>query len=288
MSAPNFNDVEYHVAYPNGLIRYKVNQKSIVFRNAPVLMNCLNEDLQITFTSTKNEKSYVFPTQIIAKNSEGIAKTLSSKIIIMLEHHTLQLADVESKKPYCIIVPKVYPQGDLEYHHLLEETIQEHNALWALMQKLMTEMIPANDEKQYYKKMTYRSIQDFKIKFNFQLQKGTEKTQVSEFNNLLAVTSNNSHARKRLALQIMGGWILPPEIDTQDADDLRWNTVGVSFQVYPWACTPMGKPRPPRPSRSIKRKAEEDAQEEKTPEVETSTPATTPTPEVVGEETPKS
>ena len=280
MSTPNFNDIEYHVAYPNGLIRYKVNQKSVVFRNAPVLMNCLNEDLQVTFTSTKNEKSYVYPTQMIAKNAEGIAKTLSSKIIIMLEHHTLQLADIESKKPYCILVPKVYPQGDLEYHHLLEETIQEHNALYKLMQKLMDEMIPANAEGQYYKKMPYRTIQDFKIKLNFQLQKGTEKTQVSEFNNLLAVTGNNTHARKRLALQIMGGWILPPEIDTQDPDDLRWNTVGVSFQVYPWACTPMGKPRPPRAPRH-KRKAEGEA------EVEEETPIPESDKETPKEETPK-
>ena len=101
MSTPNFEDVEYHVAYPNGLIRYKVNSKSILFRNAPVLVNCLEDDLQVSFTSLKNEKSFVYPTQLIAKNSAGMARTLSSKIIIMLEHHTLELADVESKKPYC-------------------------------------------------------------------------------------------------------------------------------------------------------------------------------------------
>ena len=281
MSAPILEDVEYHVAYPNGLIRYKVNSKSIVFRNAPVLMSCLEDDLQVSFTTLKNEKSYVYPTQIITKNSAGMATTLSTKIIIMLEHHTLELADVESKKPYCTLVPKVYPPGDLEYHHLLEETIQEHNALFRLMQKLMEEMIPKNAEGQYYKKMPFKTIQDFKIKLNFQIPKGTDKTQQSEFNNLLAVTASNTHARKRLALQVMGGWILPPEISTQDVDDLRWNTVGVSFQVYPWACTPMGKPRPARPSRSLKRKAEGELEEKK----EEGVPATpAPTPEVTKEE----
>lgn len=262
MSAPVFDDIEYNVAAPNGLIRYRVNQKSIVFRNPSVFMKCLEEDLRVTFNTTKSDKSYVYPPQMIVSNSVGMTKTLSSKIIIMLEHHTLQLADVESKKPYCILVPKEYPQGDLEYHHLVEETIQEHNALYKLMQKLMDAMIPLGPEKDEYKKMRFRTIQDFNIKFNFPLQKGTEKTQVSEFNNLLALTSNNTNPRKRLAIQIMGGWILSPEINTQDTDDLRWNTVGVSFQVYPWACMPMGKPRPARQLRSEKRKAEEEVPRE--------------------------
>ena len=42
-------------------------------------------------------------------------------------------------------------------------------------------------------------------------------------------------------------------MDTQDVDDIRWNTVGVTFQVYPWSCSPLGKPRP-YPLTSTKRK----------------------------------
>ena len=254
-----FNDIEYHPdhpAAPDGIYKYKLNQKSITFRNAKVFVDCLQKDLQVNFTSTKNSKSWVFPPQVVTHDAAGNIKIRNLRINFMLEHFTLQLSDTDaSAKPYVTLVAKQYPPGDIEYQHLMEETIQEGNAIWALMDALMSSMIPSTADSVHYKKMKFRNIMDFKIKLNFPLQKGSgEKTQVSEFNNLLAITSNNSNPRKHLALQIMGGWILPPAMDTQDVDDIHWSTVGVTFEVYPWSCSPLGKPRP-YPSTSTKRKA---------------------------------
>ena len=251
-----FNDVEYNPAAPDGIYKYKMNQKSITFRNAKVFVDCLQDDLQVNFASTKNSKSWVFPPQVITHDAAGNFKTANLRIMFLLEHFTLQLSDTDAAaKPYVTLVAKQYPPGDIEYQHLVEETIQEGNAIWALMDHLMTSMIPSTADGVHYKKMRFRNIMDFKIKLNFPLQKGVaDKTQVSEFNNLLAITSNNSNPRKHLALQIMGGWILPPAIDTQDVDDIRWNTVGVTFQVYPWSCSPLGKPRPPPAAGATKRK----------------------------------
>lgn len=271
MSAPQFEDIEYNPAAPNGILKYKVNSKTVVFRNASVLLGCLESDLRVSFSSLKNEKSYVFPPQLISNNAIGHSFTSSTKILIVLEHHTLQLSSQDATlKPYATLVAKEYPAGDIEYQHLVEETIQERNAIWKLMDKLMGDMIPPTtpDTPQYYKKCRFQSIADFKIKLNFPLVKGSDKTPVSEFQNLLTTTSNNTNPKKHLALQIMGGWILPPAIDTQDVDDLRWNTVGVSFQVYPWATAPVGKP--PSPPRAVgnKRKAEVPAVEENSKNVD--------------------
>ena len=45
-----------------------------------------------------------------------------------------------------------------------------------------------------------------------------------------------------------------PNIDTHDVDDIRWNTVGVTFQDYSWSCSQLGNTRPP-PSSATKRKS---------------------------------
>ena len=46
-----FNDVEYNPAAPDGIYKYKMNQKRITFRNAKVFVACLQDDLKVNFAS---------------------------------------------------------------------------------------------------------------------------------------------------------------------------------------------------------------------------------------------
>ena len=89
-----------------------MNQKSISFRNAKVFVDCLQDDLQVHFTSMKNSKSLVFPPQVSTHDSAANVKTTNVRIMFMLEHFTFQLSDSDSSaKPYVTLVAKQYPPG---------------------------------------------------------------------------------------------------------------------------------------------------------------------------------
>ena len=57
-NAATFIDVKYNPAAPDWIYKYKMNKKSITFRNAKVFVDCLQDDLQENFASMKNSKSF--------------------------------------------------------------------------------------------------------------------------------------------------------------------------------------------------------------------------------------
>ena len=122
--------------------------------------------------SNMNSKSWVFPPKAITHDALVNFKTTILPIMFTLEHFTLQLSSTDAcANPYVTLVAKQYLPGGVEYLHLVDETTHESNAIWALLDALMSSMIPLTADSVHYKKMRFRNIMDFEIKLNYSLQK---------------------------------------------------------------------------------------------------------------------